>query len=150
MAVVAGQDDGLIEKQRGERGLSGRQGEACQGFNYGAPPVSIVQFTSSSSSCSGVLHVWVEVTFPSVENLKAGLPFILRKIENFLQNRCRLLGGVIKWGHRTERVAWRRFRLLKKRRAQVLIKMYHFSWPNKRMFAAFIFTLRMYECSKES
>ncbi|KAL1249821.1 hypothetical protein QQF64_020826 [Cirrhinus molitorella] len=37
--------------------------------------VSIVQFTSpSSSSCSGVLRVWVEVTFPSVENLKAGFP----------------------------------------------------------------------------
>ncbi len=38
MAVVAGQDEGLVEKQRGERGLSGRQGEACQGFNYGTPP----------------------------------------------------------------------------------------------------------------
>jgi len=36
--------------------------------------VSIVQFTSSS--CIGVLRVWVEVAFPSVENLKAGLPFM--------------------------------------------------------------------------
>lgn len=38
MAVVAGQDEGLVEKRRGERGLSGRQGEACQSFSYGAPP----------------------------------------------------------------------------------------------------------------
>ncbi len=89
------------EAERGERLIwaTGWSMSGLQLRNSTNTRVSIVQFTSSSSSCSGVLHVWVEVTFPSVENLKAGLPFILRKKENFLHNRCRLLMGGGGGGH---------------------------------------------------
>lgn len=78
IAVVAGQDEGLVEKHEGRERVIWVTGWSMSGLqlrNATDMRVSIVQFTSSSS-CSGVLRVWVEVTFPSVENLKAGLPFM--------------------------------------------------------------------------
>lgn len=97
--LLRGRMRGWWRSMRGERGLSGRQGEACQGLNYGTPPTcESLLFSSHPPPRAVVFSVCVggsDFSLSGKSQSWASLyePFRLRKKENFLQNRCRLLMG---------------------------------------------------------